>query len=545
MPYDSFLVAKIVKEVETPVYLTGIYDATGHSIVLSLNKRDLMIDVGGWPNFRFTKIFVEKDVNPSSFVSLMRAKLKGSILLRVSQVDFDRIVKFEFEVKNLIGEKEIFELYHEVMGSFGNIILVKDGKVISAFKNVSSVKRTILPGVNYVLPDEDRIEPWKVDENLFLNAAGRLDQFLVSKVRGFSKKTAIEVAKIANLSFDTEITSLKVDEIDRIVELIRKMVKNLDDTHVYLSFDGEMPKDIYAFEPYGEFKTFESASEAIEKLLSGTKEESPILKKERLSKSVKSLIDKNAEILRKVRQELKESDNAEEFRKYGELLMAHLHELPKKSQRVEVLDWETNKTVIVNLDPKIDVSKNAQHFFSIYTRLKNKHDGIVKREETIQKRISYLQEIEYEIENISENAELDEIEKELSIFKYIPVRKKQKIQKESKPIEYDVKDFKIIIGKNNIQNDRITRSASPDDLWFHAREVPGSHVILVTGKREPPDDVIELVASFAAGHSKYRNDLWASVDYTYVKYVSKPKGAKPGFVTYKNFKTLRVKPRSV
>ncbi|MGC8545842.1 MAG: Rqc2 family fibronectin-binding protein [Athalassotoga sp.] len=545
MPYDSFLVAKIVKEVETPVYLTGIYDATGHSIVLSLNKRDLMIDVGGWPNFRFTKIFVEKDVNPSSFVSLMRAKLKGSILLRVSQVDFDRIVKFEFEVKNLIGEKEIFELYHEVMGSFGNIILVKDGKVISAFKNVSSVKRTILPGVNYVLPDEDRIEPWKVDENLFLNAAGRLDQFLVSKVRGFSKKTAIEVAKIANLSFDTEITSLKVDEIDRIVELIRKMVKNLDDTHVYLSFDGEMPKDIYAFEPYGEFKTFESASEAIEKLLSGTKEESPILKKERLSKSVKSLIDKNAEILRKVRQELKESDNAEEFRKYGELLMAHLHELPKKSQRVEVLDWETNKTVIVNLDPKIDVSKNAQHFFSIYTRLKNKHDGIVKREETIQKRISYLQEIEYEIENISENAELDEIEKELSIFKYIPVRKKQKIQKESKPIEYDVKDFKIIIGKNNIQNDRITRSASPDDLWFHAREVPGSHVILVTGKREPSDDVIELAASFAAGHSKYRNDLWASVDYTYVKYVSKPKGAKPGFVTYKNFKTLRVKPRSV
>lgn len=545
MPYDSFLVAKIVKEVETPVYLTGIYDATGHSIVLSLNKQDLMIDVGGWPNFRFTKIFVEKDVNPSNFVSLMRAKLKGSILLRVSQVDFDRIVKFEFEVKNLIGEKEIFELYHEVMGSFGNIILVKDGKVISAFKNVSSVKRTILPGVNYVLPDEDRIEPWKVDENLFLNATGRLDQFLVSKVRGFSKKTAIEVAKIANLSFDTEIASLKIDEIGRIVELIRKMVKDLDDRQVYLSYDGKMPKDIYAFEPYGEFKIFESASEAIEKLLSGTKEESPILKKERLSKSVKSLIDKNAEILRKIRQELKESDNAEEFRKYGELLMAHLHELPKKSQRVEVLDWETNKTVVVNLDPKIDVSKNAQHFFSIYTRLKNKHDGIVKRAETIQKRMSYLQEIAYEIENISETAELDEIEKELSIFKYIPVRKKQKIQKESKPIEYDIKDFKIIIGKNNIQNDRITRSASPDDLWFHAREVPGSHVILVTGKREPSDDVIELAASFAAGHSKYRNDLWASVDYTYVKYVSKPKGAKPGFVTYKNFKTLRVKPRSV
>lgn len=543
MPYDSFLIAKIVREIETPVYLTGIYDATSHSIVLSLNKKDLMIDVGGWPNLRFTRVFIEKDLNPSNFVSLMRAKLKGAILLKVSQVDFDRIVRFEFEVKNLIGEKEIFELYHEVMGSFGNIILVKDGKVISAFKNVSSAKRVIFPGSDYVLPSEDRIEPLKVDENIFLNSAGRLDQFLVSKVRGFSKKTAIEVAKLANLSFDTEIASLKINEIDRIVELIKQLVKDIEDRHVYLSFESNIPKDIYAFEPYGEFKIFESASEAIEKLLSGMKEESPILKKERLLKSVKSLIDKNVEILRKVRQELNESDNAEEFRKYGELLMSHLHELPKKSQRVEVFDWETNKPVIVNLDPKIDVSKNAQHFFSIYTRLKNKHDGIVKREEIIQKRISYLQEIEYEIENISENAELDEIEKELSIFKYIPTRKKQRIQRESKPIEYDISDFKVIIGKNNIQNDKITRLASPDDLWFHAREVPGSHVILVTGKREPPQNVIETAASFAAGHSKYRNDLWASVDYTYVKYVSKPKGAKPGFVTYKNFKTLRVRPR--
>ncbi len=545
MPYDSFLVAKIVKEIETPAYLTGIYDATSHSIVLSLNKKDLMIDVGGWPNLRFTKIFVEKDLYPSSFVSIMRAKLKGAMLLKVSQIDFDRIVRFEFEVTNLIGEKESLELYHEVMGSFGNIILVKDGKVISAFKNVSSAKRRIFPGVDYVFPEEDRIAPWEIDENIFLNASGRLDQFLVSKVMGFSKKTAIEVTKLANLSFDTEIASLKMEEIDRIVHLIRKMVKDIENRQVYISFEASLPKDIYAFEPYGEFKTFDSASDAIEKLLSISKEESPILKKERLLKSVKSFTEKNEEILKKIRQELKESDNAEEFRKYGELLISHLHELPKKSQKVEVFDWETNKPVIVNLDPKIDVSKNAQHFFSIYTRLKNKHDGIVKREEIIRKRISYLQEIVYEIENISENAELDDIEKELSIFKYIPSRKKQKTQKESKPIEYEISGFKIVIGKNNIQNDRVTRAASPDDLWFHVREAPGSHVILVTGKREPPQDVIEFVASIAAGHSRYRNDLWASVDYTYVKYVSKPKGAKPGFVIYKNFKTLRVRPRLI
>lgn len=545
MPYDSFLVTKLVKEVETPAYLTGIYSATDHSILLSLNKKDLMLDMGGWPNFRFTKISIEKDVNPSAFVSIARVRLKGAVLLKVEQIDFDRIVKFEFEVTNLIGEREIFELYHETMGSFGNVILVKDGKVISAFKNVSSSKRTIFPGSNYVLPKEDRIEPWKIDERFFLDYKGRLDQFLVSKIRGFSKKTALEAAKLANLSFDTELASLKLDEIQRIVDVINKMVKDIKNNRVYLSFDSGLPKDVYAFEPYGDFEVFESASDAIEKLLSGPKEEPPIFKKERLLKVVKTLIDKNTEILRKINQELRESENAEEFKKYGDLLVSHLHELPKKAQKVEILDWETNEPMIVNLDPKIDVSKNAQHFFLIYSRLKNKHDGIVQRKDTIQRKISYLQEVKYGIENISDKAELDEIEKELSIFNYISSRKKHKIQsKESKPLEYEMKEFKVIVGKNNIQNDRITRAASPDDIWFHAREVPGSHVVLVTGKRTPAEDVIEFAASLAAGHSKYRNDLWANVDYTYAKYVSKPKGAKPGFVIYKNFKTLRVKPQN-
>lgn len=545
MPYDSFLVSKLVKEIETPVYLTGIYSATDHSILLSLNKKDLMLDMGGWPNFRFTKISIEKDVNPSAFVSIARVRLKGAVLLKVEQIDFDRIVKFEFEVKNLVGEKEIFELYHETMGSFGNVILVKDKKVISAFKNVQSSKRTIFPASDYVLPDEDRIEPWKIDERIFLESKGRLDNFLVSKVRGFSKKTALEVSKLANLSFDTELASLKLNEVQKIVDVINKMVKDLEDKKVYLVFDSGLPKDVYAFEPYDDFEIFESASDAIEKLLSGPKEEPPIFKKERLLKVVKSLIDKNTEIIGKINKELKESENAEEFKKYGDLLISHLHELPKKAQRVEIVDWETDKKIMVNLDPKIDVSKNAQHFFLIYSRLKNKHDGIIKREDIIQKKVSYLQEIRYEIENISDKTELDEIEKELSIFNYIPSHKKQKAQsKESKPLEYEMKGFKIIVGKNNIQNDRITRASSPDDMWFHAREVPGSHVILVTGKREPAEDVIEFAASLAAGHSKYRNDLWANVDYTYAKYVSKPKGAKPGFVTYKNFKTLRVKPQN-
>ncbi|HEU23625.1 MAG: hypothetical protein C0176_02395 [Mesoaciditoga sp.] len=541
MPYDSFLVAKIVREIETPVYLTGIYDVSGHSILLSLQKRDLLIDVGNWPHFRFTRMVVEKDRNPSAFVSFTRSKLKGGILSRVIQIDFDRFVKFEFEVKNLIGEIERFEMYHEAMGSFGNIVLVKDGKILISFRNVSSVKRIVTAGRDYLIPSDSRMEPLNVNEELFINSKGRLDQVLVSNVKGFSKKTALELCRIANLSFDTPVESLKVDEIKRIILGIKEMVNALDDNHVYLSIESGLPKDVCAYKPYGEFEKFQSPSEAIERLFSFQREESPLLKKDRLLKTVRSLLDKNDEILKKINEELKMIESAYEFKKYGELIIYNMYSLPKKADCVKVFDWETGKEILINLDPKKDLSENAQHFFSIYNRLKGKVNGIEERKRLIEKRIENLEQIKYEIENANDKVELDEIERELSLFNYIKTRK-NKVLQESKPLEYEREGFKIIVGKNNIQNDRITRQASPDDMWFHVREAPGAHVILSTGKRTPSEDVVNFAASLAAGHSKYRNEAWVDVDYTYVRYVKKPKGAKPGFVIYKNFKTVRVKP---
>ncbi len=542
MPYDSFLVSKLVREIETPVYLTGIYDVSNHSILVSLQKKDLLIDVGGWPHFRFTKMIVEKDRNPSAFVSFTRSKLKGGILSRVDQVDFDRFVRFEFEVKNLIGETERFEMYHEAMGSFGNIVLVKDGKILASFRNVSSVKRIVAVGKDYLIPQDSRIDPSNVNEEFFIGK-GRLDQILVSKVKGFSKKTARELCKIANLSFDTPVESLKMDEIKRIVLDVKEMVRSLEDNFVYLSVESGIPKDVYAYKPYGDHEKFESPSEAIEKLFAFQKEESPLLKKDRLLKTVRGLLDKNDEILKKINEELKMTKSAGEFKKYGELIIYNMYSLPKKADKVKVFDWETDKEIVINLDPRKDLAENAQHFFSIYNRLKGKVKGIEERKRLIEKRIENLEQIKYEIENANDRVELDEIERELSLFNYIKARKK-KILQESKPLEYERNGFKIIVGKNNIQNDRITHQASPDDMWFHVREAPGAHVILSTGRRIPSEDVVNFAASLAAGHSKYRNEPWVDVDYTYVRYVKKPKGAKPGFVIYKNFKTIRVRPIS-
>lgn len=538
MPYDAFLVSKLVREIEIPVYLTGIYDVSKSSILLSLQKKDLLIDVSGWPHFRFTKMIIEKDRNPSTFVSFLRSRLKGAILLKVEQIDFDRFVKFEFEVKNLIGETEKFELYHETMGSFGNIVFVKDGKILISFRNVFSAKRNVYAGKDYSLPLDDRIEPWKVDESLFVNGKGRLDQFLVSKIKGFAKKTALELCKNTHLSFDTEIESLRMGDIEKLLIGIKQMVEDLRNDFVYVPID---QKDIYAYRPYGQFEKLTGPSEIIEKLFTFQSEERPLIKKERLLKMVKNLIDKNQEILKKVNEELKMTENAQEFKKYGELIIHNMYALPKRSEQIKVFDWESGKEILINLDPRKDLSENAQRFFFTYNRLRGKMEGIEERKKSIEKKISNLEEIKYEIENANEGIELDEIEKELSLFNYIKVHK-GKILQESKPLEYEKDGFKIIVGKNNIQNDRITRQASADDMWFHVKEAPGAHVILLTAKREPSKEIIELAASLAAGHSRYRNEPWVDVDYTYVKYVKKPKGTKPGFVTYKNFKTIRVKP---
>ncbi len=549
MPYDSFLVSKLIKEIERPVYLTGIYGGLKGYVLLSLMKKDLIFEFSNWPHFRLTeKMRMERDENPSLFVSMMRAKLKGAVLLSVEQIDFDRVVKFEFEVKNLIGESDIFDLYHEVMGNFSNLILVLNGKIVCALKDVFSSKRIISPNVNYILPPEDRIEPWKLKIDDFLDAHERLDLFLVKKVRGLSKKSAIEIAKLSNISFDTQIQTLRSDEIDRIVANIHTIVHEMDDSKTYVSLDHDgNPTDVYAFEPYGHFEIFNSASQAIESYLS-VKSTTEILdsKKETLEKNVRRLIDKNEEILRKVSQEINDVKDADEFKKHGDLLMSNLHDLPKRAESVNVKDWESGQTISIALDPRMDVVKNAKKFFEMYGKMKKKFNGVKERQKIIEKRISYLQEFLYNVEHTTERNDLYDLENELALLKYVPQKKKKQQQKrqESSALSYEMEGFKILVGKNNIQNDRITRAASDDDLWFHVREAPGSHVIIITGGRTPSQNIIEFAASLAAGHSRLREDKWISVDYTYVKYLSKPRGAKPGFVLYKHFKTIKVMPRS-
>ena len=549
MPYDAFLVSKIVQEIDTPTYLTGIHLGTKGVIVLSLKKRELVLDMHIWPHVHVSDNYIFSDENPTPFISLMRARLKGAVLVNVEQINFDRVIKFSFEVKNLIGDVEGFELYHEVTGAFGNLILVKNGVCLGAFKDVISPKRMIIRGAPYKLPEENRTNPHEIGLDMFENSSEKLNLFLVKNIKGLSKKDALEITRRSQISFDTQAGLLTLEEYQRVFKAIDEILHESEKKGAYVLMKEDVPKDVYAFKPYGESKHFEMTCEAIEYFLSGRKRHNVMeSKKDRLRKFVNRLISKTEYTIEKVSKEILKAQGADEFKRYGQLLISNLYSLPKRAKEVEITDWKSGNKISIILDSKIDISKNAKHFFDLYNRLKRKLEGAQRHQRILKKRLLYFEQLKDEIENSLEINELSELETELHLEGFLPKKKKKKGRRiqESKTLEVEHEGFKILVGKNNVQNDRITtKVASREDIWFHARGVPGSHVIIITAGKIPPKNVIETAASLAAGHSRYKDAEWVDVDYTKIKNVSKPKGSKLGFVLYKKFKTLRVKPKKL
>lgn len=546
MPYDALMVSKIVKEIDTPTFLTGIHQGKRGIVIFSLKEKDLVLDMSVWPHIHVSeKVEISND-NPTPFISILRSHLKGGVLTKVEQVNFDRVVKLTVEVENLIGKIEEYEVYHEVTGAFGNLILTKDGRCISAFKNVISDKRTIVKGAEYLPPEENRKEARELNSNIFTGHSEKLYLFLVKNVRGLSKKSAVEITKRAEISFDTSVGILNEVEKKKILATLKEIFDESREKGAYVLMENEVPKDVYAFRPTGEWRYFNSASQAIEYFLISKRKHGLFeTKKAELVKKIERLIFKVENTLEKIRKEILTIENADDFKRYGELIVSQLYSLPKRTEYVEVMDWKSGEKIRIKLDPKIDVSKNAKRFFEMYSKMKKKNEGAKKRLRIMEKRLKYFEQLLDDAKNSSTVEELFEVENELIIGGFIKKTNKKRLKKikESKPLEVEYKGFKILIGKNNMQNDRITtKMASDDDIWLHAREVPGAHVVIVRAGREIPKEVIEMAASLAAAHSRYKESPWVDVDYTKIKNVSKPKGAKPGFVLYKNFKTIRVKP---
>ncbi|MCK1194510.1 NFACT RNA binding domain-containing protein [Streptococcus uberis] len=468
---------------------------------------------------------------PNTFTMIMRKYLQGAVIESFKQIDNDRIIEIGVSNKNEIGDDIKATLIIEIMGKHSNIILVdrNQNKIIESIKHVGFTQnsyRTILPGSTYIEPPKTGAKnPFTIeDEPLFeiLQTQDLSPKNLQKLFQGLGRDTANQLAE-----------RLTTDKL----KAFRQFFKQEVSPHLTQNAFSAVP-----FSDSGQ--SFEQLSELLDYYYLEKAERDRVSQQASdLIHRVQNELDKNRLKLRKQEAELKATENAEEFRQKGELLTTYLSLVPNNKESVTLDNYYTGETLTISLDLALSPNQNAQRYFKKYQKLKEavKHLSVLI-EETKQS-IHYFESVEY---NLSQ-ANLDEIEdirEELVQAGFMKRRATDKRHKRKKPEQYLASDGKtiILVGRNNLQNEELTfKMAKKGELWFHAKDIPGSHVI-IKDNLNPSDEVKTDAAELAAYFSKGRYSNLLQVDMIEAKKLHKPSGAKPGFVTYTGQKTLRVTP---
>ena len=480
---------------------------------------------------QLTETTFENPAVPNTFIMVMRKYLQGAVIEAIQQVENDRILEISVSNKNEIGDSVAVTLVIEIMGKHSNIILLDkaSGKIIEAIKHVGFSQnsyRTILPGSTYVAPPQTgSLNPFTIgDEKLFeiLHTEDIEPKRLQQIFQGLGRDTATELS--GRLAADKLKTFRAFFASPTQPSLTEKSFSALlfSDSKTQMSTLSELLDTFYKDKAERD-RVNQQASELIRR--------------------VENELEKNRKKLGKQEEELLATENAEEFRQKGELLTTFLHQVPNDQEQVELDNYYTGEKIIISLDKALTPNQNAQRYFKRYQKLKEAVKHLTSLIEETRATILYLESVETALAQAS-LTEIAEIREELIQTGFIRRRQREKIQKRQKPEKYLATDGQtiILVGRNNLQNDELTfKMAKKDELWFHAKDIPGSHVV-ITGNLQPSDEVKTDAAELAAYFSKARLSNLVQVDMIETRKLNKPTGGKPGFVTYTGQKTLRVTP---
>lgn len=480
---------------------------------------------------QLTETTFENPAVPNTFIMVMRKYLQGAVIEAIQQVENDRILEISVSNKNEIGDSVAVTLVIEIMGKHSNIILLDkaSGKIIEAIKHVGFSQnsyRTILPGSTYVAPPQTgSLNPFTVgNEKLFqiLQTEEIEPKRLQQIFQGLGRDTATELS--SRLTTDKLKTFRAFFASPTQPSLTEKSFSALlfSDSKTQMSTLSEL-LDTFYMDKAERDRVNQQASELIRR--------------------VENELEKNRKKLGKQEEELLATENAEEFRQKGELLTTFLHQVPNDQDQVELDNYYTGEKILIALDKALTPNQNAQRYFKRYQKLKEAVKHLTSLIEETRTTILYLESVETALAQAS-LSEIAEIREELIQTGFIRRRQREKIQKRKKPEKYLASDGQtiILVGRNNLQNDELTfKMAKKDELWFHAKDIPGSHVV-ITGNLQPSDEVKTDAAELAAYFSKARLSNLVQVDMIEIKKLNKPTGGKPGFVTYTGQKTLRVTP---
>ena len=540
MSFDGFFLHHMVEELRRELVngrIQKINQPFEQELVLQIrsNRQSHRLLLSAHPVFgriQLTQTTFENPAQPSTFIMVLRKYLQGALIESIEQVENDRIVEITVSNKNEIGDHIQATLIIEIMGKHSNILLVDKSshKILEVIKHVGFSQnsyRTLLPGSTYIAPPStESLNPFTVkDEKLFeiLQTQETTAKNLQSFFQGLGRDTANELESI-----------LISDKLSTFRNFFNQETKPcLTET----SFS-----PVHFANQVGE--PFASLSDLLDTYYKDKAERDRVKQQaSELIRRVENELQKNRHKLKKQEKELLATDNAEEFRQKGELLTTFLHQVPNDQDQVILDNYYTNQPITIALDKALTPNQNAQRYFKRYQKLKEAVKYLTDLIEETKVTILYLESVETVL-NQAGLEEIAEIREELIQTGFIRRRQREKIQKRKKPEQYLASDGQTIIyvGRNNLQNEELTfKMARKEELWFHAKDIPGSHVV-ISGNLDPSDEVKTDAAELAAYFSQGRLSNLVQVDMIEVKKLNKPTGGKPGFVTYTGQKTLRVTP---
>lgn len=545
MSYDGLFIHGLIQELNACLAggrISKLQQPYDQEILLTVrsnrkNYKLLLAATPQAPRVQLTNHQYSVPDTPPNFCMFLRKHIDGGKIINFSQYENDRIIIISIESKNELGISEPYKLIIEVMGRRSNILVLnQDGKIADLITKIDISQnrfRTLLPGATYHLPPQgDKVNPFSINPNEYdLKADAKEIQ---KTFMGFGKDSAIELAQRLTESQDKSAT-------------FTAFLNAFDQSQPTLSQnDGQVTATAF---PYQSLGGKQSSYETFTQLLDDYYEKKALFSRvnqvsEQISQVVAQRIKHNQRKLANLKQDMEKSKQAEDYQLKGEILTTYLFQVEKGMSSIQLPNYyDNNKPIEIALDPLLEPSQNAQKYFQRYRKLDTAKRHIKEQSQIAQAELDYLESVQDQIE-IAEPNELEDIRQELIREGYIKQQKHNhhKRKKPLKPRQYQTSlGNTILVGRNNTQNDELTtRRANKNHYWFHVKDIPGSHVILETD--QPSDEEIIEAATYAAYFSKYRQANNVPVDYTQVKHVKKPNGAKPGFVNYFEQKTVFVSP---
>lgn len=559
MSIDGLFLFALIEELSqqiTAARISKIYQPLERDILLHLRSRgqNQKLFISAHPTYPRIHLTSEEWANPEvapMFCMVLRKHLEGGVIERISQVDLDRIIHIDIRSRNELGDLHLRRLIVEIMGKHSNIILVdpETNMIIDSIHHVGpsiNQYRVVLPGKTYVAPPaQDKVNPLLTDWETFIKKVdfnrGKLDQQLVQQFEGVSPLLAKEILHRAKLATRENLYQSFQEIMTQIKE--KALKPTLMETGT---------KDYFYLFPLthieGKEKQFDGLSRLLDAYFHGRLEREQV--KQRAADLIRFLQrekKKNETKLEKLVHTLKENEQAEKYKLYGELLTAYMHQLKQGMTEVTLSNYydPEGAPVTIPLDPALTPNENAQYYFKKYTKAKNSIQVVQEQIRLAEEEINYLDTLLQQLE-LASPEDIEEIREELIEGKYLKERskteKKEKKRTKPQPERYlSSEGIEILVGKNNKQNDYLTtKLARPNHTWLHTKDIPGSHVLIRA--TQFGEETLKEAAQLAAYYSKARQSSQVPVDYTLIKHVKKPNGAKPGYVIYDHQKTIYVTP---